>query len=116
MVKGRASPDDPDLAGYWENRRRKKTGLALDAGTLSLLTRQENKCPQCGDPLIDVSSPPASPEEWEDWWLGVTRQDIPRAPSAAGSARPPAERGTAPALMHMSCHRARTATARRAAA
>ena len=116
MVKGRASPDDPDLTGYWENRRRKKTGLALDAGTLSLLARQENKCPQCGDPLIDVSCPPASPEEWEDWWLGVTRQDIPRAPSAAGSARPPAERGTAHALMHMPCHRARTTAARRDAA
>ena len=81
MVKGRASPDDPDLTGYWENRRRKKTGLALDAGTLSLLARQENKCPHCGDPLIDASSPPASPEEWEDWWLGTTRQDTPRAPS-----------------------------------
>ena len=116
MVKGRSSPDDPDLTGYWENRRRKKTGLALDAGTLSLLARQENKCPHCGDPLIDASSPPVSPEEWEDWWLGTTRQDIPRAPSTAGPARPPAERGTAPALMHMPCHRARTATARRDAA
>jgi RNA-directed DNA polymerase len=116
MVKGRSSLDDPDLTGYWENRRRKKTGLALDAGTLSLLARQENKCPHCGDPLIDASSPPASPEEWEDWWLGVTRQDIPRAPSTAGSARPPAERGTAPALMHMPCHRARTTAGRRDAA
>ncbi len=116
MVKGRASPDDPDLTGYWENRRRKKTGLALDAGTLSLLARQENKCPHCGDPLIDASSPPASPEEWEDWWLGTTRQDIPRAPSTAGPARPPAERGTAPALMHMPCHRARTTAGRRDAA
>jgi RNA-directed DNA polymerase len=112
MVKGRASPDDPDLTGYWENRRRKKTGLALDAGTLSLLARQENKCPHCGDPLIDTSRPPASPEEWEDWWLGITRQDIPRAPSTAGPAQPPEEHGTALALMHMPCHRARTTTAR----
>ena len=40
LVKGRSSPDDPDLAGYWENRRR-KSGLALDAGTLALLARQE---------------------------------------------------------------------------
>ena len=115
MVKGRASPDDPDLTGYWENRRR-KTGLALDAGTLSLLARQENECPHCGDPLIDASRPPASPEEWEDWWIGVTRQGIPRAPSTAGPARPPEEHGTAPALMHMPCHRARTTAARRDAA
>ena len=116
LVKGAASPDDPALAGYWADRRRRKTGPALDAGTLHLLTRQENKCPHCGDPLIDASSPPASPEEWEDWWLGVTRQDIPRAPGAAGPARPPAEHGTAPALMHMPCHRARTTAGRRDAA
>ena len=116
MVKGRASPDDPDLTGYWENRRRKNTGLALDAGTLSLLARQENKCPHCGDPLIDASSPPASPEEWEDWWLGVTRQGIPRAPSTAGPARLPEEHGIALALMHMPCRRARTTAGRRDAA
>lgn len=116
MVKGRSSPDDPDLTGYWENRRRKKTGLALDAGTLSLLARQENKCPHCGDPLIDASSPPASPEEWEDWWLGVTRQDIPRVPSAAGPVRPPEEHGTALALTHMPCRRARNTAACRDAA
>ena len=103
LVKGRSSPDDPDLAGYWENRRR-KNGLALDAGTLALLARQENRCPHCGDPLIDTSHLPASPEDWEDWWLGVTRQHIPRAASAGGN---PATggNGTILALMHASCHR-----------
>ena len=116
MVKGRSSPDDPDLAGYWENRhRRKKSGLALDAGTLSLLTRQENNCPHCRDPLIDVSRPPSSPEEWEYWWLGVTRQGIPRAASATGTA-PEQPDGTILALMHASCHRSRKAADRRAAA
>jgi RNA-directed DNA polymerase len=116
MVKGRSSPDDPDLAGYWENRRR-KNGLALDPGTLSLLTRQENKCPHCGDPLIDVSHLPASPEDWEHWWLGVTRQDIPRAASAAGPPRPPEQpHGTVLALIHASCHRSRKARAARKAA
>jgi RNA-directed DNA polymerase len=117
MVKGRSSPDDPDLAGYWENRfRRRKSGLALDTGTLSLLTRQENKCPHCRDLLIDVARLPASPEEWEDWWLGVTRQDIPRAPSATGTVPPTENNGTRPALMHMSCHRLRTRAANRIAA
>lgn len=116
MVKGRASPDDPDLAGYWENRyRRKKHGLALDAGTLSLLTRQENRCPHCRDPLIDVARLPASPEEWEQWWLSVTRQAAPRAPSAA-TAQPPEENTARPTLMHMTCHRSLTQAARRKAA
>ena len=92
MVKGRSSPDDPDLAGYWENRRRKGHGLTLDAGTLSLLARQENRCPYCGDPFFDLSRLPSSPEEWEHWWLSVLRRDIPRAASARGTRPQRAER------------------------
>jgi RNA-directed DNA polymerase len=83
MVKGWASPDDPDLAGYWENRRR-RNGPPLDAGTLSLLGRQQNRCPECGDLLIDATHLPALSGDWENWWLSVTRQDIPRAASPAG--------------------------------
>jgi RNA-directed DNA polymerase len=107
MVKGRASPDDPDLTGYWENRRRKRRGLALDAGTTSLLTRQKNTCPHCRGHLIDLDHLPASPEEWEHWWSSVTRQETPRAPSAAEPAQPPEKNGTSLVLMHMSCHRSR---------
>jgi RNA-directed DNA polymerase len=115
LVKGRSSPDDPDLAGYWENRKR-KNGLALDAGTLTLLTRQEHRCPHCRDPLLDVCHLPASPEEWEDWWHGVTRQNIPRAASAAGTPGQPEKNETVLALMHASCHRSRTMTEHRIAA
>jgi RNA-directed DNA polymerase len=104
MVKGRSSPDDPDLAGYWDNRRRKH-GPALDAGTLTLLTRQENKCPHCGNPFFDLSHLPSSPEDWEHWWLGVTRQRVPRAASTEGAAQPTEENGTSLVLMHASCHR-----------
>ena len=112
LVKGRSSPDDPDLAGYWENRRR-KNGLALDAGTLALLARQENRCPHCGDPLIDTSHLPASPEDWEDWWPGVTRQYLPRAAIAGGTTPPPEGNGTILALTHASCHRRARARQRR---
>ena len=112
LVKGRSSPDDPDLAGYWENRRR-KNGLALDAGTLALLARQENRCPHCADPLIDTSHLPASPEDWEDWWLGVTRQYLPRAAIAGGTTPPPEGNGTILALAHASCHRRARARQRR---
>ena len=115
MVKGRASPDDPDLAGYWENRRRKH-GPPLDDGTLSLLSRQNGRCPSCGDPFFDVSHLPASSEDWEHWWLGVTRQRIPRAASAAGTTRPPQGGGTVIVLMHASCHRAAMAARQRSPA
>ena len=115
MVKDRASPDDPDLAGYWDNRRRRH-GPPLDAGTASLLGRQRNRCPRCGNPLIDASHLPASPEDWEHWWLSVTRQNIPRAASAAGNTRPPEESGTVLVLMHASCHRSARAAERRSPA
>jgi RNA-directed DNA polymerase len=114
-VKGRSSPDDPTLAGYWENRKR-KNGPALDAGTLALLTRQELKCPHCRDPLLDVHHLPASPEAWEDWWHDVTRQDAPRTASAAGIPGQPDNKETVLALMHASCHRSRTVSGRRIAA
>jgi RNA-directed DNA polymerase len=112
MVKSWASPDDPDLAGYWENRRR-RNGPPLDAGTLSLLGRQQNRCPSCGDLLIDASHLPASPEDWEHWWLNVTRQDIPRAASTAGTTQLPEGTGTVLVLMHASCHRKAKAQRRR---
>jgi RNA-directed DNA polymerase len=115
LVQGLASPDNPDLAGYWENRRRKH-GPPLDAGTLSLLGRQLNRCPRCESPLIDAGHLPASPEEWEQWWFNVTRQNIPRAASAGGDTRPPEESATVLVLMHASCHRSAKAAERRSPA
>ena len=52
MVKGRATPDDPDLAGYWRYRR-DKHGTPLDGTTANLLARQHGYCPICRDRLID---------------------------------------------------------------
>ncbi len=107
MVKGRASPDDPDLAGYWEIPAAAGHGPRSTRGTLTLLGRQDRTAARyCGNRLIDPSRLPASPEEWEHWWLGVTRRDIPRAPSAPGNQpRHPAEQRhqTSRALMHASC-------------
>jgi RNA-directed DNA polymerase len=112
MVKGRSSPDDPDLTGYWENRRRKH-GSPLDAGTLTLLTRQKNLCPHCGEPFFDLSHLPSSPEEWEHWWLSVTRHHLPRAASTGGPSQPTEGNGTSLTLMHASCHRSAKAAERR---
>jgi RNA-directed DNA polymerase len=111
MVKGRSSPDDPDLAGYWENRRR-KNGPPLDTGTLGLLSRQNGRCPRCGGPLIDTSHLPSTPEGWEQWWLSVTRQRIPRAASATGTPPPEGSRNIL-VLIHASCHRSSKAAERR---
>jgi RNA-directed DNA polymerase len=75
MVKGGASPDDPDLAEYWENRRR-KVKPPLDSYTMRLLTRQDARCPLCGDHLLLAEQPPESPQHWERWWLQIVCQAI----------------------------------------
>ena len=49
LVKGRASPDDPDLAEYWAKRRR-KVKPPLDSYTVRLLTRQAGRCTRAGQP------------------------------------------------------------------
>jgi RNA-directed DNA polymerase len=60
-VKAGASPDDPALAGYWANRRR-KVKPPLDGYTLRLLTRQHASCPLCGDPLLPAGSATPIPQ------------------------------------------------------
>ena len=75
MVKGGSSPDDPGLAEYWAERR-KRVKPPLDDYTLRLLTRQDGRCPLCGDHLLTADQPPQSPEQWERWWLQVTRKAI----------------------------------------
>ena len=50
-VKGAASPDDPALASYWAERR-KKVKPPLDRYSLRLLSRQDGLCPLCGDHLL----------------------------------------------------------------
>src|SRR5437879_13453442 len=63
-VRGRASPDDPALAEYWAERRRRRKPPPLDAHTLKLLTAQSDRCPACGELLIDADQEPQSPQEW----------------------------------------------------
>jgi RNA-directed DNA polymerase len=104
MVAGGASPDDPDLEGYWRTRRH-RTQPPLDSTSLRMLGRQHGRCPHCGERLLDASHLPASPEEWQNWWLSVCRRDLPRAPSAATAQTQPDDQNTVPTLMHASCAR-----------
>jgi RNA-directed DNA polymerase len=74
MVRGTSSPDDPALASYWADRRRKGP-RQLDITSLRLLQAQHGRCPQCGDLLLDADHPPQSPRQWEQW-LTVTRKAV----------------------------------------
>jgi RNA-directed DNA polymerase len=109
-VKGAASPDDPALAGYWAERR-KKVKPPLDSYTLRLLTRQDGICPLCGEPLLHAGQPPQSPDQWEQWWLHVTRKAI--AASYLTHGRPGPRHDDQTRLTHASCQRGLQARQRR---
>jgi RNA-directed DNA polymerase len=110
-VTGAASPDDPALASYWA-RRRKKTRPPLDSYSLRLLTRQDGRCPLCGDHLLSADQPPQSPQQWERWWPQVTRQAI-AASYLAHHGQPGPAGGDKTRLVHASCQRALRARRRR---
>jgi RNA-directed DNA polymerase len=101
MVKGGASPDDPDLAEYWANRRR-TVKPPLDEYTLRLLSKQDGRCPLCRDPLLSADQPPQSPREWERWWLHVTRRAIV-ADYLVHRGGPGSADGARTRLVHASC-------------
>ena len=103
MVTGAASPDDPALADYWAERRR-KVKPPLDNYTLRLLARQDARCPLCGDHLLTADQPPQSPHDWERWWQQVTRQAI-AADYLVHHGRPGRPDNDQTRLVHASCHR-----------
>jgi RNA-directed DNA polymerase len=103
-VTSAASPDDPALASYWAERRR-KARPPLDRYTLRLLTRQDGHCPLCGDHLLSPDQPPQSPWQWEQWWLRVTRRAI-AASYLTHHGRPGPADGDQTRLVHASCQRA----------
>ena len=111
IVKGGASPDDPDLADYWAARRR-RVPPPLDSYNLRLLARQDGRCPLCGDHLLAADQPPQSPNEWERWWLNVVRRAI-AADYLVHHGRHGTQDGTRTRLVHASCHRGFRARQRR---
>jgi RNA-directed DNA polymerase len=103
LVTGGASPDDPDLTEYWAKRRRKVTP-PLDSYNLRLLTKQDGRCPICGEPLLAVDQPPQSPQAWERWWLSVVKRAI-AADYLAHHGRRGTPDGNRTRLVHTSCNR-----------
>jgi RNA-directed DNA polymerase len=103
LVKGGASPDDPDLAEYWAQRRR-KVKPPLDAYTVRLLSRQDGRCSLCGEHLLTPDQPPQSPEGWEWWFLWVTKKAI-KADYLVHHNAPNTPRGDRTHLVHATCSR-----------
>jgi RNA-directed DNA polymerase len=110
LVKGRSSPDDPVLTGYWATRRRRGKP-PLGPFLLRLLRSQKGRCPECGDLLLHADRSPQSPDEWEQW-LTALRKAIRRIAVAAPD-RPTDE--NARCLMHTSCARRHDAAPRKPA-
>lgn len=68
-VKGRASPDDPALKGYWRARRGMKAPPPMDKTSLYLAARQKGVCPLCRQALINGAEyEPDNLREWMDWF------------------------------------------------
>jgi len=101
MVKGTASPDDPTLADYWTERRRKTTPLPAGKTSLELLEAQHGRCPLCGGSLLLTDDPPQSPQEWERWLAAARTAIIKTAPRADGTS-------DEPRLTHIRCLRRHT--------
>ena len=59
-VTGRNSPDDPALAQYWADRRRKRKPPQLTEPWERALRTQHGICPLCREPLLYVDNPPDS--------------------------------------------------------
>jgi RNA-directed DNA polymerase len=103
MVRGTSSPDDPALASYWTDRRRRGIPRPMDTGTLRLLQAQHGRCPLCGQLLLDADRPPQSPREWEQW-LTVTRKAMVRNAITASQADGTPDEATL-RLTHAHCYR-----------
>lgn len=102
-VRGGASPDDPTLTGYWAERRRKRRPPPLDHHILKLLYLQDDRCPVCGELLINVDNEPQSPQMWEEWFLYV-RATL-RRQRVTGRSEGPRDERTYHRLVHAQCLR-----------
>jgi RNA-directed DNA polymerase len=103
MVAGRASPDDPALTGYWDQRRR-RTRLPVDQATWHLLRRQRGRCPLCRGLLLHADHQPQGPEEWQQWHTATRTAIRKQAIAAVTDLGTPGEH-YAHHLIHAHCRR-----------
>jgi len=101
MVKGASAPDDPALAQYWAQRRRKGSAPPLSQRNLRLLQSQRGCCPICGEMLLHADHPPQSPHEWEQWVRATEKAISKQSVAYRGDGRP--DGATYIRLVHAHC-------------
>ncbi|MGW3811200.1 hypothetical protein [Micromonospora sp. NPDC005113] len=98
-VTGRHSPDDPALAQYWADRRRKRKPPQLAESWQRALREQHGLCPLCQEPLLYTDRIPDSPSQWESWYAAIRKAMTHQAITERGSGR------TKHRLVHAHCAR-----------
>jgi RNA-directed DNA polymerase len=63
LVKGTASPDDPSLRAYWEDRQRRRSST-LTRSYQKVARRQGHICDQCGESLYNGEELHLHHEQW----------------------------------------------------
>jgi RNA-directed DNA polymerase len=109
--RARHHPMTQPWPAYWATRRN-KVKPPLGKYTLRLVAKQDGLCPLCGDHLLTAGQPPNSPEQWERWWLHVTRRAI-AASYLVHHGRPGPAADDQTRLVHASCQRERHARQRK---
>lgn len=72
LVQRDASPDDPRLADYWAQRRRKYRPPLSDGFSIQVKL-QRGCCPFCGELLLYADTQPQHPDHWETWFTAIRR-------------------------------------------
>lgn len=98
VVTGRASPDDPALARYWADRRRKQPAPQLADSWHKALRAQAGTCPLCGNQLLDAGRPDSASQA-EAWYAALRATLTFQASTARNGSR------TTNRLVHTHCDR-----------
>jgi len=98
-VPGRYSPDDPALAQYWADRRRKRKPPQVAPTWERILRAQHGLCPLCSESLLFSNSPQDSLTQWETWYKGIRKALAHQAITERGSGP------TTSRLVHAHCAR-----------
>ncbi len=98
VVTGRASPDDPALAQYWADRRRKQPTPQLADSWHRALHAQAGTCHLCGNQLLDASRPDSASQA-ETWYAALRATLTFQASTARDGDR------TTNRLVHTRCDR-----------
>jgi RNA-directed DNA polymerase len=100
LVNADASPDDPTLAEYWAQRRR-RSPPRLDRATLRQLVEQQGRCPICQGLLLHADDEPHNLDQWQQWFT-VIRKAI-RHQAILADADSNLDDTVAPRLIHAHC-------------